>query len=226
MYDYYDRNLSGERLRRVYDIAPERVRGYLHAEVEHVLGKVDRGSTVLELGCGYGRILPALAGKAAVVVGVDTSRPSLLAARHSIARLGGCYLACIDAGSLGFADRVFDCVVCIQNGLSAFHVDQRTLIREAVRVTRPGGVVLFSTYSERFWEHRLRWFEMQAEAGLLGEIDHGRTGKGVIVCKDGFTATTISPGDFRRLTEGLDARVNLVEVDQSSLFCEITPSDA
>jgi SAM-dependent methyltransferase len=226
MYDYYNRNLSDERLRRVYEIAPDRVRRYLRAEVDHVVGRMARGSVVLELGCGYGRILPALAGKAAAVFGIDTSWPSLLAARARIARLGKCRLACMDAACLGLADRVFDCVVCIQNGLSAFHVDPRGLVLEAVRVARSGGVVLFSTYAEGFWEHRLRWFEMQAEAGLLGEIDYGKTGNGVIVCRDGFTATTISPQDFRRLTRGLDARVDLVEVDESSLFCEITLPDA
>lgn len=44
----------------------------------------------------------------------------------------------------------------------------------------------------------------------------------MIACKDGFTATTVSPGDFRILTCDLDAQVDLIEVDDSSLFCEIT----
>ena len=52
----------------------------------------------------------------------------------------------MDAAALGFRDRVFDVVVCIQNGISAFKVDRRALIAEAIRVTRPGGSVLFSSY--------------------------------------------------------------------------------
>jgi hypothetical protein len=41
----------------------------------------------------------------------------------------------------------------------------------------------------------------------------------VIVCKDGFRATTIRPRDFATLTAGLSVRAELVEVDGSSLFC-------
>jgi SAM-dependent methyltransferase len=223
-YEYYKETLSGERLKRVYEIAPPRVRQYLEAEVGHVLEKLDRGSHVLEMGCGYGRILPKLAGKARMVVGVDTSLDSLRLAEREIGHLPGCHILGMDAGALAFAGGVFDCVVCIQNGISAFHIDRRELIREAVRVTRPGGVVLFSTYAEGFWEERLRWFEIQARAGLLGEIDYGGTGDGVIVCKDGFTATTVSPAAFRMLTRDLNAGVELVEVDGSSLFCEISLS--
>jgi 2-polyprenyl-6-hydroxyphenyl methylase/3-demethylubiquinone-9 3-methyltransferase len=132
----------------------------------------------------------------------------------------------MDAARLGFQDRAFDCVVCIQNGISAFHVDKQVLISESVRVTRPGGNVLFSSYSDKFWKHRLEWFERQSEAGLLGEIDYENTKDGVIVCKDGFTATTVRGEDFLSLTARLNASVRIVEVDESSLFCEIKPLDS
>ena len=113
-------------------------------------------------------------------------------------------------------------VVCVQNGLSAFHADPQTVVREAVRVTRPGGLVLLSTYAAKFWPHRLEWFRLQAAHGLLGEIDEEATRDGHIVCKDGFTARTISPEEFLALTSGLAVqRRTLAEVDESSLFCEI-----
>jgi 2-polyprenyl-6-hydroxyphenyl methylase/3-demethylubiquinone-9 3-methyltransferase len=224
VYSYYKDSLSGDRLKRVYEIAPPRVQQYLEAEAGHVAGAISQGAKVLELGCGYGRIMPELAKKAGTVVGVDTSLANIRLGMKELADLPHCSLFCMDASILGFRDRQYDCVVCIQNGVSAFHVDKRALIKEAVRVTRPGGKVLFSTYAEDFWNDRLRWFELQAGEGLLGEIDYKRTGEAVIVCKDGFTATTVSPQDFRALTRDLDAETNLIEVDHSSLFCEITVS--
>jgi 2-polyprenyl-6-hydroxyphenyl methylase/3-demethylubiquinone-9 3-methyltransferase len=127
----------------------------------------------------------------------------------------------MDGAALGFVDGVFDVVLCIQNGLSAFKVDQRTLVGECLRVARCGGLVLLSTYAERFWADRLAWFRLQAEHGLLGEIDEDRTRDGMIVCKDGFTATTVTPGRFRALADGLGVRARIDEVDGSSLFCEI-----
>jgi 2-polyprenyl-6-hydroxyphenyl methylase/3-demethylubiquinone-9 3-methyltransferase len=220
---YYSRKLSAVRLKQVYDIAPPRVKNYLDAELNHVLEKIRPADLVLELGCGYGRVLPRLAEKAGRVIGIDTSLPSLALAQEALATLSNCSLSRMDASTLGFHDQTFDCVVCIQNGISAFHVDQRTLITESVRVARPGGIVLFSSYSNKFWKHRLEWFELQSKSGLLGEIDYERTRNGVITCRDGFTATTVDAGNFRELTANLNADVRIVEIDESSLFCEIAP---
>jgi cyclopropane fatty-acyl-phospholipid synthase-like methyltransferase len=78
MADYYSDKLSAEWLKRVYEIAPPRVQQYFEAEVNHVMEKLHTGDLVLDLGCGYGRIIPLLAGRAKTVVGIDTSLASLL----------------------------------------------------------------------------------------------------------------------------------------------------
>ena len=218
---YYSDKLSSARLKIVYEIAPPRVRQYLRAEIDHVCGKINQGDLILDLGCGYGRALPMFANKAAMTIGIDTSLSSLVSASDIVRRLKGCYIACMDAVDLVFPDKTFDKVICIQNGISAFQVDQRELIRESIRVTKPGGIALFSSYSEKFWDQRLEWFRLQAAAGLLGEIDMSRTGDGVIICKDGFKATTVSPKEFEELTAELDVSSKILEVDESSVFCEI-----
>ncbi|HXX73216.1 MAG TPA: class I SAM-dependent methyltransferase [Candidatus Acidoferrales bacterium] len=220
---YYSQRLSGARLKQVYDLAPEPVRRYLDSELNYVMTRIRPTDLVLELGCGYGRILPGLASRARWVVGIDTSNSSLQFARNFIQDTQNISLTQSDATKLNFREHTFDRVVCIQNGISAFHVDPRTLIYESLRVTKTGGMILFSTYSARFWRERLRWFQLQSEAGLLGEIDYDRTGDGRIVCKDGFTATTLTQEDLQKLTSGLNA--NITEVDESSLFCEVVPHE-
>ena len=226
MTGYYNDKLSAKRLKRCYEIAPPRVYQYLEAEENHVLEKVRPGDMVLELGCGYGRILPRLAQKAGRVIGIDNSIASLQLGKEIVGHMSNCHLLCMDAVQLAFRDRVFDCVVCIQNGISAFHVDQQDLVRESLRVTKPGGTVLFSSYSDGFWRDRFYWFQLQSEAGLVGEIDYEKSGDGVIVCKDGFTATTVRPRQFLSLTAGLNADTRIVEVDETSLFCEIVPHNS
>ncbi len=223
MKGYYEDRLSAERLKRCYEIAPPRVQEYLEAETEHVLRKTRAGDTVLELGCGYGRVLLKLARKAGWIFGIDTSLASLKLGLETLGRISKYTLLAMDAARLAFREGVFDGVFCVQNGISAFHVDPKRLIRESLRVVKPGGRVLFSSYSAKFWEDRLEWFELQAEAGLLGNIDYDRTGDGVIVCKDGFTATTVRPHEFLSFTAGLDVDARIEEVDESSVFCEIIP---
>ena len=127
----------------------------------------------------------------------------------------------MNAVQTAFKSNCFDMTVCIQNGISAFGVDQRSLLKEAVRITRSGGTVLFSSYAADFWPHRLDWFRAQAEQGLVGEIDEAATGNGVIVCKDGFKATTVGPEDFRFLAADVGLSATITTVDDSSVFCDI-----
>ncbi len=219
MSDYYSENLSAERLRLCYEIAPERVKRYLEAEIAFVLERISDTDRVLELGCGYGRILHRLASKAQVAVGIDTSPENLRLARDLMTDDPRCRVFEMDASDLKFRDGRFDVVVCIQNGVSAFGVDQLKLVKEALRVTRRGGTVLFSSYAAGFWPHRLEWFRLQAERGLLGEIDELATGEGVIVCKDGFLATTVGATEFADLAAACEITPSITEVDGSSLFC-------
>jgi len=221
MRGYYEEGLAAARLRAVYEIAPPRTKAYLEAEIDFVLGKISPRMTALELGCGYGRVLERLAGKARLAVGIDTSMASLHMARPFLGAARNIGLAAMDASALAFAAGSFDLTICIQNGISAFHVDRGRLFAEAVRVTRSGGTVLFSSYASRFWNDRLEWFEAQAAEGLIGPIDREATRDGVIVCTDGFRATTVSAEEFRALAAEVGVEPRIVEVDGSSLFCEL-----
>lgn len=218
---YYDEKLSAAKLKRCYDIAPPRIVQYLESEIDFIISRIKPGMKILELGCGYGRALKPLYGMANLVCGIDTSMSSLIMGKSILKDLLGIELQLMDAVSMGFKDNSFDLVFCIQNGISAFKVDGLELIKEAVRVARQGGIVLFSTYSEKFWQHRLEWFEIQAREGLLGDIDYEKTGDGVIICKDGFKAVTVTSEEFQDLAQSLDLKAELHEVDSSSLFCEI-----
>ena len=205
----------------MYEIADERVKQYLRAEAEYVCSGVRPGELVLDLGCGYGRIILNILEKKVKAIGIDSSLDNLIYGREHLKRYINWNLLCMDAGKLGFANEVFDVAICIQNGISAFKVEPKVLLKESLRVLKPGGTALFSTYSPRFWEHRLRWFRAQAAEGLLGEIDDDKTGNGVIVCKDGFKAFTFSTEELTGFTAGMDCKAHIIEVDESSVFLEV-----
>jgi len=218
MKDYYEDRLSGEALQKCYELAPPRIRRYLEEEVRFVAETLQGSRSVLELGCGYGRVMKRVSLVVPWIVGCDTSRRSLLLATSYMAPRQNFSLVRADASRLAFREDVFDAVFCIQNGISAFQVDRGRLVAEAVRVTRSGGSIVFSSYSPQIWEERLDWFREQARAGLIGEIDEARTGDGTIVCTDGFRATTVGAAEFIGLYTHLGLRPTVREVDGSSVF--------
>ena len=221
MGQYYAESLSAERLKRCYEIAPSRTIQYLEAEAQYVLSYISSNDRVLELGCGYGRFLEQLIPVCQSVVGIDISLGNLLMAEKSLGINHHLDLVQMNSSTLGFPDGEFDAVLCIQNGISAFKTNPLELIRESMRVTRPEGVCIFTSYSDKFWKPRLDWFRLQSEEGLLGEIDWDATQNGVIVCKDGFRATTYRPEDFRKFADIIGVESNIVEIDGSSICCVI-----
>lgn len=215
--DYYAHKLNAEKLYQVYRTAIPQVLDYLRSEIEFVRERLSGDETALELGAGYGRIMKELSPSLRRITGIDVSERSVALGREYLKDLANCTIETMDAHAMSF-DETFDVVLCLQNGLSAMKGDPENLVRRSLRVLAPGGTAFFSSYSPKFWEHRLAWFQEQAEKGLLGEIDMENTGNGRIVCKDGFTATTFDRGEMERLGKASEYPYRVKEVKDSSIF--------
>ena len=204
--DNYSKNLFAVKLKRAYETAPSRIQQYLNAELVYVLDQIKPSDTVLELGCGYGRVLKRIAEKATTVVGIDISEASLEFAKDYLRGIPNIQMHFMTARNIKLPEQTFDVVLGIQNTLSATKINPPLLLSQALRVTKTGGKIILSSYSEKIWEERLKWFIRQAEEGLLGDIDYDKTGNGVITCKDGFRATTFTKEDFTHLIDTLELK--------------------
>ena len=103
---------------------------------------VGQGTRVLDVGCGSGLTLVLAAERGATASGLDVS-PGLLGVARE--RLPEADLRDGDMESLPFGDAAFDAVT----GVNAFQFagDPRRALREAARVTRPGGRVVASLFA-------------------------------------------------------------------------------
>jgi len=204
-----------------YEIAPPRVQQFLEAEISYVLNNIGSSDLVLDLGCGYGRVTKRLAVKAKKITGIDISKDNVELAKEYVRHYQNCEFFVMDAKKMAFPDNYFDVTICVQNGISAFKIDPYEMLKESIRVTKNGGTILYSSYSEKFWDSRLEWFQLQSEHKLIGEIDQDLTKNGIIVCKDGFRATTYSGMDFLELAAKFNVDSKIIEVDKSSVFCKM-----
>jgi SAM-dependent methyltransferase len=207
--NYYAQKLNSEKLYQVYQTQIDRVKQYLDAEINFVRLQLHGNERVLELGAGYGRIMKKLAPFAEL--------DSVEFGEEYLKAYPNCQLKVMDAHKLEL-DSDFDVVIVLQNGISAMKGEALNLIRQVMKVLSQNGKAYFSSYSPKFWEHRLAWFHEQANKGLLGEIDLEKTKDGTIVCKDGFVATTYSREDMEKLGQAVGCNYQIQEVDDSSIF--------
>lgn len=133
-----------ERVYSAYSRVYDRVFGKVFQDSREVLAATLEalpGQRVLEVGVGTGLLLPLYAGDCRVT-GIDLSEGMLDKARERVEALdlANVTLERMDAGQMSFPDDTFDIVV------AAYVVtavpDHRAVMREIVRVVRPGGRIL------------------------------------------------------------------------------------
>jgi SAM-dependent methyltransferase len=116
-------------------------------------GLLGRDQIVLDIGCGIGRMLNALAGDVRMIVGVDISPRMLAIARQRCADLDNVHALRTDGRDLAlFADGVFDLVCAID--VFPYLVDSSAElavrhVEESWRVLKPGGSLMILNYSYR-----------------------------------------------------------------------------
>lgn len=217
--NYYENKLNSQKLFMAYDSGISRIHQYLNAEIEYVRKMLKGNENILELGAGYGRIIKELAPNCNSILGIDISEDSIKLANEYLKNTKNTKMLVMDVHNLKF-ENSFDVILCLQNGLSAMKLTIDT-IKNIMKFLSPGGQAFFSSYSDKFWDVRLQWFQEQAEKGLLGEIDMEKTKNGVIICKDGFKATTSTPAMLEEIGKNLGYEFKVEEVDDSSIFLVI-----
>jgi ubiquinone/menaquinone biosynthesis C-methylase UbiE len=141
----------------------------LHAIAPH------RSPLVLDVATGTGRMPLALMDHEDFhgrVIGVDLSREMLRRAGHKLAPYGDrVALLWCPAEDLPFADSSFDVVTCLE--ALEFTSDSKAVVKELVRILRPGGLLLITNrINTRLMPGRI-WSDEQVHT-LLGSsgIEH------------------------------------------------------
>lgn len=106
------------------------------------LASTDR---VLDVGCGTGETIGHLASNVGSVHGLDLSRSQLETALEKDERADAFVRG--DARQLPYADGTFDCVVSV--GSILYWDEPLEALREAHRVTKPGGEILVCGFNRR-----------------------------------------------------------------------------
>jgi cyclopropane fatty-acyl-phospholipid synthase-like methyltransferase len=145
-----------------------------------VWGSVHDDTVLLDLGCGIGRMLTALAPHIQSASGIDVSSRMVDAARRRCAHLRNVTISKADGrGLAGFRDACFDVVLAVDSfpymRQSGYDLAAR-FFAESARVLRPAGelVILNYSYSDDDEADRAEVRTLAAENGFSVAVAGGR----------------------------------------------------
>jgi SAM-dependent methyltransferase len=125
-----------------------------------------RGSCVLDLPCGWGRLSPALAERGYQVTGGDLSLMNLQRLQREFPGMA----VRLDLRHLPFREASADGVLCAYTSWGYFATDQENQwqLEEFARVLKPGGVLLLDLAGREFYWRALslvpnHWYEVEGK---------------------------------------------------------------
>ncbi|MEW5996970.1 MAG: class I SAM-dependent methyltransferase [Candidatus Micrarchaeota archaeon] len=150
---------------------PKLIQDFLDGEIGFVEEHIRPGKKILEIGCGYGRLMRVLSKNAKKVVGIDFSKRMVGLAGKNLSDAGNVEILPMDADDLKFADGSFDYVLCLDNSFGNMPGIELGVLREMARTCKKGGEVIVSVFSENAGDVQA---ENYGRIGLKGIRDDGK----------------------------------------------------
>lgn len=212
--DFFIRKEQSEFISKVYSETPLVIQGLFRQESEMLRTALAGASRVLEVGCGFGRVLEWVPA-GVKYAGVDISIHYLQEART---RNPGPDWICGDATRLPFAGGSFDAVFCVQNTLGNMEGIEEKVLSEMRRVCCRRGRLILSVYSEDSFETRRLWYDRLVDAGIFRRIWLDPKRPRITRSDTGWSSRCFDRDEVRHFLQGASS-IGITKLGSFLYFC-------
>lgn len=128
-------------------------------EKELLLRNISKDSVVLDIGCGFGRVVKSLAPHVKKIIGIDNDKEAIEKTKESVKDVNNVEIILEDAEELSFGDETFDVVDCMGGTISNLGDTKKKIFSEVKRVLKDGGLFFCSSWNDDALEERLKFYE-------------------------------------------------------------------
>jgi len=180
---------------------PKLIQDFLDGEIDFIKKHIN-GKSILEIGCGYGRLLKIMKMKNKRIVGIDFSQRMVDLAKKNVENVE---IYQMNANKLNFESGEFDEVVCLDNSFGNMPGIELDALQEMTRVCKKGGEIIISVFSENARDVQI---ENYKRIGLKEVRDDGDA----IKTKEGFYSRRFKKEELEELFRkcGLKCNINKI----------------
>jgi len=189
------------------------IRDWLKKENAYLKKNIKKDTVVLDVGCGFGRNIEAIAKIAKKIVGIDNNRPLCKEITKKLSRFKNVEFFCEGAKKMSFDDSTFDFVICMGNTFGDFAKDKLKILREMKRVAKKGGRIIIGVYSEKALKVRLKEYKR------IG-INVKKIRNGTVYTDNHLILEQFNKEKIKKIFNLAKLRVKIIELNSISYLCE------
>ncbi|MCH8741553.1 class I SAM-dependent methyltransferase [Patescibacteria group bacterium] len=190
------------------------IRSWIKKENLYLQKNIKKDSIVLDVGCGIGRNIKAIANIAKKIIGIDNNKRLFKEIKKSLSKFKNVKVFLEEAQRLHFKNNTFDYAICMGNTFGDFGEDKLKILKEMQRVTKKGGRIIISVYSEKALPIRLKEYK---KAGMKLE----KTSKdGTVVTEEGIITEQFSKRKLQKIFNKAGLNIKIIKLSSISYLCE------
>lgn len=199
---------------KVLKINPPSFKIWFEKENLYLRKIITKNSVVLDVGCGLGKNIKEIANFAERVVGIDNDELFFKETEKNLLEFKNVEVFLEDARKMHFKNNTFDYTVCMGDTFGNFGLNKVKILKEMKRVTKNGGKIIVSVYSEEALPERLKVYK---KIGLpITKINKD----GTVIAKGGIISEQFSKEKLKDIFNKADLSVKITRLGPIACLCE------
>lgn len=194
----------------------KKIKEYLKAEERYLLKSIKPNSVILDVGCSEGKQLKLLAGISKKIFGIDDSKSMAKMAKEKLLSFNNVEIFFENAKEMHFQDNYFDYSICMFSTFSNIPRPlQKVVLGEMKRVTKNGGKIIISVYSENVLETQKQFYNNI-------DLDIVKIDNDFVYTQQGLISERFTKKKLENLFSSVDLKAKIVQLNSISYICEMT----
>lgn len=189
------------------------IKDWLEKENLYLRKNTKEDSIVLDVGCGFGRNIKAIVNLAKKIVGIDNNQNLFEEIKEKLSKFKNVEVFLENARKMHFGNNIFDYTICMGNTFGTFGKDKLKILKEMKRVTKKGGKIIISVYSENALDMRIEEYKR------IG-IKIKKIQDGTIYSENGLILEQFNKEKLKKIFDSVELEVKIIKLNSISYLCE------